>query len=203
MQAVRAGQATAGGEMSWAAGSSGVGWMRQRVPFHRSASMIPPEGVNVNPTAVQAAGAGQASPVSWPPGEAGVGWMRHLVPFHRSARVPTGFPSLSVRAPTAAHDEADVHATPGRKLPGDPEGLGVDWMRHLVPFHRSATAGTIPVAECCSPVVVQADGEVQDTAPRKVCTAPAELGLGTMAHFFPFHRSVRDFTGPDSDELVE
>jgi hypothetical protein len=203
MQAVRAGQATAGGEMSCAAGSSGVGWMRQVVPFHRTARMIPPEGVNVNPTAVQAAGAGQASPVSWPPGEAGMGWMRHLAPFHRSARVPTGFPALSVRPPTAVHDEADVHATPARKLPGDPEGLGVSWMRHLVPFHRSATVCTMPVAECCSPVVVQAEGVVQDTAPRKVCTAPAGLGLGTMAHFFPFHRSASDLNGPSGEELVE
>ena len=69
VHAARAGQATAGWEMSCAAGSNGVGWMRHLVPFHRSARIIPPELVNVNPTAVQAAGAGHATPVSWPPPE--------------------------------------------------------------------------------------------------------------------------------------
>src|SRR5215470_10092725 len=198
VHAVRAGQATAGIEMSWAAGSSGVGWIRQLVPFHRRARSIPPELVNVNPTAVQAAGAGQATPVSWPPPAAvGVGWMRQLVPFHRSARVPRSEP------PTARQADGPVQSTPGRLANWTPGGLGVGWMRQLVPFHRSATVCTIPAAECCSPVVVQADGAVQDTAPRKVCTAPAGLGLGTMAHFCPFHRSVNDLTGPSGEGLVE
>ena len=86
--AVRIGHATAGMDMSWAAGSSGVGWIRQLVPFHRSARIIPPELVNVNPTAVQAAGAGQATPprkVCTAPGGLGVGRMAHFFPFHRSA----------------------------------------------------------------------------------------------------------------------
>jgi hypothetical protein len=171
--------------------------MRHLVPFHRSARIIPPELVNVNPTAVHAAGAGQASPVSWPPGEVGMGWMRHLVPFHRSARVPWS------ELPTARQADGPVQAKPGRLANRTFGGLGVAWMRQVVPFHRSATVCTIPVAECCSPVVVQAEGAVQDTAPRKVCTAPAGLGLGTMAHFFPFHRSVNDFTGPSGEELAE
>jgi hypothetical protein len=203
VQAARAGQATAGWEISWAAGSSGVGWMRQAVPFQRSARIFPPEGVNVNPTAVQAAGAEQASPVSWPPSEVGMGWMRHLVPFHRSANVPVGLPEASNELPTARQADGPVQAKPGRLAAWAFGGLGVGWMRHLVPFHRAATVCTMPVAECCSPVVVQAEGAVQDTGPRKVCTAPAGLGLGTMAHLFPFHRSVKDFTGPNSEELVE
>ena len=130
MQAARAGQATAGGEMSCAAGSSGVGWMRHLVPFHRSARIIPPEPVKVNPTAVQAAGAGQPSPVSWPPGEAGMGWMRHLVPSHRSASVPRS------ELPTARQADGPVQAKPGREANRVFGGLGVAWMRHLVPFHR-------------------------------------------------------------------
>jgi hypothetical protein len=174
-----------------------VGWMRQVVPFHRSARIFPPEGVNVNPTAVQAAGAGQASPVSCPPGKVGMGWMRHLVPFHRSARVP------SSELPTARQADGPVQARPGRLANWAFGGLGVGWMRQLVPFHRSATVCTIPVAECCSPVVVQAEGAVQDTAPRKVCTAPAGFGVSMMAHFFPFHRSVNDLAGPSGEELVE
>src|SRR5215470_11530640 len=197
VQAARAGQATAGGEMSCAAGSSGVGWMRHLVPSQRSARIIPPEGVNVNPTAVHAAGAGQASPVSCPPGEVGMGWMRQLVPFHRSARVPWS------ELPTARQADGPVQAKPCRLANWAFGGLGVGWMRQVVPFHRSATVCTIPAAECCSPEVVQAEGAVQDTAPRKVCTAPAGLGLGTMAHFFPFHRSVKDSVGPSGEELVE
>src|SRR6266581_1680215 len=73
VHAARAGQATAGWEMSCAAGSNGVGWMRHLVPFHRSARIIPPERV-------------------------GVGWMRHLVPFHRSARVPWSDPPTARHA---------------------------------------------------------------------------------------------------------
>src|SRR5437764_4999130 len=69
-------------------------------------------------------------------------------------------------------------------------------MLHLVPFHRSATVCTTPLAKCCSPTVVQADGEVQEMPPRKVCTAPAGLGVGTMAQRFPFQRSVSGLTGP-------
>jgi hypothetical protein len=70
--------------------------------------------------------------------------MCQLLPFHRSARVPTGFPALSVRAPTAVQDEAEVHATPMSKRPGDPEGLEVAWMVQRVPFHRSAKIPGVP-----------------------------------------------------------
>jgi len=52
-------------------------------------------------------------------------------------------------------------------------------------------------------VAVQADGAVQDTPLKKLCTAPPGLGLGTMVHFFPFHRSASNFTGPSGEKLVE
>jgi hypothetical protein len=126
-----------------------------------------------------------------------MGWMRHLVPFHRSARVPWS------ELPTAWQADGPVQATPDSEANWTFGGLGVGWMRHLVPFQRSATVCTIPVAECCSPTVVQAEAEVQDTGPRKVCTAPWGLGLGTMAHLFPFHRSASDLVGPSGEELVE
>jgi len=130
--------------------------------------------------------------------------MRHLVPSHRSASVgPTGLSALLTAFPTAVQAEGPVQSTPGRLANWTPGGLGVGWMRHLVPFQRSATVCTIPVAECCSPVVVQADGEVQDISPRKVCTAPGGLGVGRMAHFFPFHRSASGLFGPFGEEVVE
>src|SRR5215831_480101 len=64
-------------------------------------------------------------------------------------------------------------------------------MVQLAPSHRSATVCAIPDAKCCSPVAVQADGEVQDTPLKKVCTAPAGLGVGTMVHRFPSHHSAK------------
>jgi len=76
-------------------------------------------------------------------------------------------------------------------------------MRQALPFHRSARVCTIPAAECCSPMAVQAEDEVQDTPFRKLCTAFAGLGVGRMVHLFPFHRSAKDRTGPDWDEVVK
>ena len=74
----------------------------------------------------------------------GVAWIRHLVPFHRPASVATGVPVLSVRAPTAVHAETDVHDTASRKLPCAPEGLGMAWIRQVVPFQRSARDTMLP-----------------------------------------------------------
>jgi hypothetical protein len=114
--------------------------------------------------------------------------MCQLRPFHRSARVPTtAFPKLSVRAPTAVQDEADVHATVLKRLPGDPV-LGVGWMVHFIPFHRSAAPR--------SATAVQATVDVQDTAARP---PPGDgLGVRWMAQLLPFHRSasVRTPAGP-------
>src|SRR5215472_11783381 len=132
-----------------------------------------------------------------PPGGLGVGWMRQAVPSHRSARVPWSDP------PAARQAEVPVQDTPARDANWTRGGLGVGWMRQVAPFHRSARVCTIPAAECCSPMAVQAEGEVQDTPPRKLCTAFAGLGAGRMVHLFPFHRSAKDRTGPDWEEVVK
>jgi hypothetical protein len=129
---------------------------------HRSVSVFEPGPSFSNPpAAMQVDWAGQAAVkllTSPSPGRTGVGWMCQFRPFHRSARVPTtAFPKLSVRAPTAVQDEADVHATVLKRLPGDPV-LGVGWMVHFVPFHRSAAPR--------SATAVQATVDVQDTAAR-------------------------------------
>jgi hypothetical protein len=63
--------------------------------------------------------------------------MRHRVPFQCSAKVP------EFELPTAVHAEADAHATLLRKPP-PAGGMGVAWMRHLVPFHRSASGAEAP-----------------------------------------------------------
>ena len=163
----------------------GVRWMAQLLPFHRSASV--PAGPP--PTAVQDEADVHATLTRKLPGDPeglGVGWMAQLLPFHRSASVLAGFPALSSRAPTATQDEADVHATPFRKPPGDPEGLGVGWMAQLLPFHRSARVLPLGVKTLEAPTAVQADGAVQSTP--NSASPLARLGVGWRRHVVPFHR---------------
>ena len=123
--------------------------------------------------------------------------MRQALPSHRSASVPWSDP------PVARQAECSVQATPVREANWALGGLGVGWMRQVAPFHRSARVRTIPAAECCSPMTVQAEGEVHDTPFRKFCTAFGGLGVDRMVHLFPFHRSAKERTGPDWDEVVK
>src|SRR6266516_2041690 len=167
--------------------SFGVGWMRHAVPSHRSASVPASEP----PTAVHAEDDVQDT-AERPAPAAGLGvrWMRQRVPFHRSASVPIGLPEASVRAPTAMQTEGDVHATPLRKPPGD-EGVGTGWIRHFVPFHRSAKTPTgVPELLKEFPVAVQADDDVQDKPNRALPCAPGGLGVGWRRHREPSHRSA-------------
>jgi hypothetical protein len=180
-------QATAIRPLSCAPAGLGVRWRRHVVPFHRSATVTGPELVKFNPTAEQAEDAEHPTPfrkITCAPAGFGVGWILQLVPFHRSASVPTGKPELSVRAPTAVQVNEDVQATPSSPPPS--AGLGVGWMRHLAPSHRSAR---VPWLE--SPTAVHADGAVQDTPFKKLNCAPAGLGAGWIRHFLPSHRSAR------------
>jgi len=89
--------------------------------------------------------------------------------------------------------EDDVHDTAFRKLNCAPDGLGVGWMAHLVPFHCSAK-----VPEFEAPTAVQAKDDVHDTAFRKLNCAPDGLGVGWMAHLVPFHCSAKvpEFEAP-------
>src|SRR6266545_2440358 len=167
--------------------SFGVGWIRHAVPSHRSASVPASEP----PTAVHAADDVQDT-AERPAPAAGLGarWMRHRVPSHRSASVPVKSPELSVRAPTAAQATADVQDTLARPPPA--RRLGVGWMRHFAPSHRSASGRF-----AASPVAVQADGDVQDTLSNVLGAAPAGLGVGWMRHRLPSHRSAKVRTMPD------
>ena len=102
MQAVAALQDTAASPVPTDRPGLGVAWIRQLVPFHRSASdtvmLVPPDAprppgvpIVVAPTAVHAAAAAAAEqdtarnslPVD--PAGPGVAWMCQLVPFHASA----------------------------------------------------------------------------------------------------------------------
>jgi|SRR5215469_3782688 len=77
-----------------------------------------------------------------------------------------------------------VHATLARVDAG-PEGLGVAWMRHVVPFHRSARV--LPSPEF--PTAVQAVLDAHDTPFRK--PPPAGFGVGWMRHRVPVRCSAR------------
>src|SRR6516165_8971272 len=139
VQTVAAGQATPARVMFWPPLGLGVAWTLQVRPFHRSASVLTRVWF---PTAVHAEAEVQATPLrpALPPVGAGltVGTIRQVWPSHRSASVPVGLPGGVRRPPTAVHADGEVHDTAPRDHP-PPGGLGVGVMRHVVPFHRSAS----------------------------------------------------------------
>jgi hypothetical protein len=117
--------------------------------------------------------------------------MRHRFPFQSSASVPWSDP------PTATQWELLVQETSGSEANWTPRGTGVGCTRHPLPFQRSASVCTIPEAECCSPTAVQAEAELHETPPRKLCTAPLGFGVGRMRHELPFQRSASESTFPE------
>jgi hypothetical protein len=119
-----------------APGSVGIGWFCHLVPFQRS-DRAPLGPV---PTAMHAERRGQATPLSWlsaAPIGLRVRSTRQRLPFHRCAIV-SGVPE-PWEDPNAVHVEEDAQATPNRKSPCPPPGLGVRWTVHLRPFQRSAS----------------------------------------------------------------
>jgi len=79
---------------------------------------------------------------------------RQVVPFHRSASPtvvlrpplwPAAPAALMVTEPAAVQAPVAVQDTASNSLPVAPAGLGVAWMRQLVPFHRSASITEEPV----------------------------------------------------------
>ncbi len=190
MQAEADGHATVFRTTNCAPAGLGVGWMRHRVPSHRSASVLPAFDL---PAAVHDEGDVQATLARTPPpcGGLGVGWIRHRVPFHRSASVPAFEP------PTAVHADGDVQDTLFR-LPPPCLGLGVGWMRHRVPSHRSARGWNAPARVMLAPTAVHADGAVQETPDRELTATPRGLGVGWMRHVLPFHRSARVTPTPEA-----
>src|SRR5215471_18913368 len=189
---VRAGQATPVKKISWPPPGLGVAWTLQVRPFHRSASVL--AGVRF-PTAVHAEAEVQATPLKPALGPAGaglkVGTIRHVRPSHRSASVPSDSPVAGSNSlPTAMQDDRDVQATPARSLTAFPGRLGVGWIRHLRPSHRSARVPCgLPGGSMRPPTAAQADGEVHETPIR--LPPSAGLGAGWMLQEWPFHRCAR------------
>jgi hypothetical protein len=71
-----------------------------------------------------------------------------------------------------------------------PAGLGVAWMRQLVPFHRSASGVLLPRESVCAPTAVQARAEVQETAKNPLSGWPAGLGTAWIFHRVPVQISA-------------
>jgi hypothetical protein len=86
--------------------------------------------------------------------------------------------------------EAEEQETPN-KIPPPADGLGVAWMDHLVPSHRSARVIPVPERVIENPTASQAEDDGQSTAFSALLGAPAGLGVGSALQLVPFHRSAR------------
>lgn len=82
------------------------------------------------------------------------------------------------------HADRDEQLTPFRNPNCDPDGFGVGWICHVLPFHRSART---PV--CDPPTAVHREGEAHATPERP--PPPCGLAVRWMCQAWPFHRSAR------------
>src|SRR5215472_326279 len=111
-----------------------------------------------------------------PIGPSGLGeaWITHLVPSHCSARL-----AFANEPPTAVQAEGEVHATPCRRGPWTPAGLGVGWMLQRVSFQRSASVATgLPVASTLAPPAVRTAGGGRATPVRRPPPGAGGFGVG-------------------------
>src|SRR5262249_60807259 len=90
--------------------------------------------------------------------------------------------------PTAVHADGAVHETPKRELTAARLGLGVGWMRHAVPSHRSARVTASPEALTYVPTAVHEVAAVQDS-PNSWPRGPRGVGGGASAHPAPARRA--------------
>ena len=107
------------------------------------------------------------------------------MPFQLSAS-GSGVPGALMYPPAALQALADGHDTPDSCAEVVAAGLGVTWMRQLVPFQRSAS-----VAFGAVPTAVQALAAEHDTPESWVPVAPAGLGTGWIFQLVPFQRSAK------------
>ena len=128
-------------------GGLGTGVMFQPFPFQCSATSAARElSVPVRPTAMQLDGLVQetpSKPLGSAPGRLGVFWTFQVLPFQDSARL-TGLLKLSAEGPAAMQNEGLGQETAASPLPEARGRLGVGWMDHVVPFHRSAEVTSVP-----------------------------------------------------------
>ena len=146
----------------------------------------------VRPTAMQLDGLVQdtpSKPLGSAPGRLGVFWMFQPCPFQDSARL-TGVLKPLAEGPAATHPAADGQETAAKKLKDASARLGVCWIAHLAPFHRSASVTKVPELFPYPPTALQLAAAVQATPLRKLNCAPEGFGAGWTLHLVPFHRSA-------------
>jgi hypothetical protein len=88
-------------------------------------------------------------------------------------------------APTAVQAVRDEQPMLFRKKNWVPAGLGVGWIVHLVPFHRSARAPAFD-----NPAAVHDVRKVQ-LKPSNPAPPCDDFGVGWIRHLVPFHLSAR------------
>src|SRR5260370_40742623 len=89
-----------------------------------------------------------------------------------------------MRTPPAVHADDAGHVTPNRELTTAPRGLGVRWMRHWLPFHRSARVTVTPEALTYVPTAVHEVAAVQDSQ-NSWPVGTLGFGLGVIDHPAP------------------
>src|SRR3954470_2805019 len=85
--------------------------------------------------------------------------------------------SVPTKDPTATHAVAEVQDTPEKALSMVP-ACGTVCSSQLLPFHRAASANSVPVLSTKLPTAVQALGAVHDTSSNSPVTKSA--GVGTF-----------------------
>jgi hypothetical protein len=129
-------------------GGLGTGVMSQPFPFQCSATSACRGELSmpVPPTAMQLDGRVQETPIKplgSAPGKLGVFWIFQSLPFQDSARL-TGVLKPFAEGPAAMQNEGMGQETAKNPLAEARGRLGVGWMDHLVPFHRSASVTLMP-----------------------------------------------------------
>ena len=107
----------------------------------------------------------------------GVRWIVHRRPFQRAASV-VAVAVLVLNEPTAMQAFADEQDTLEKEADVRLGGLGVGWIAHFVPFHRSANVVPRPPRALEPPTAMQTLRDGQDTLDRNVDFARAGLGVG-------------------------
>ncbi len=92
-------------------------------------------------------------------------------PVSRSASVTT-LPALDLSEPTAVQAVSLVHDTCRSSETVAPEGLGVAWLSHSLPFQANARVETVPEALVDEPTPMHVVELTQEEPDRDVCAAP-------------------------------
>src|SRR6516162_11253313 len=95
-----------------------------------------------------------SKPLGSAPGRLGVFWIFQVLPFQDSARL-TGVLKLFAAGPAAMQNEGIGQETAASPLAEARGRMGVGWMDHVLPFHRSAKVTCVPELLISNPTASQ------------------------------------------------